>query len=145
MYEQRLTTSTPTSWVLNTAWDPYEYMDKMSISLMRKQQFILVMETNKYEQPSKTLLRQARTIVDMTPGYDISDMLDGEPTREAVVITPDMTYDLNISVPKIINATSQIEPSTSVLLDVPDNDDDSITLTKHEAKLLKKLLSKLNI
>ena len=103
------------------------------------------METNKYEQPSKTLLRQARTIVDMTPGYDISDMLDGEPTREAVVITPDMTYDLNISVPKIINATSQIEPSTSVLLDVPDNDDDSITLTKHEAKLLKKLLSKLNI
>ena len=56
------------------------------------------METNKYEQPSKTLLRQARTIVDMTPGYDISDMLDGEPTREAVVITPDMTYDLNISV-----------------------------------------------
>ena len=39
-------------------------------------------------------------------------------------------YDLNISVPKII---------------VPDNDDDSITLTKHEAKLLKKLLSKLNI
>ena len=41
-------------------------------------------------------------------------------------------YDLNISVPKIINATSQIEPSTSVLLDVPDNDDDSITLTKRQ-------------